>query len=88
AHAGLKEMFDWVWRITGAGIEDVRQHFSYGMMLMVAASIRAGDDLATEPWARAFLMIPLEEDSSISTRSPGLIPPRESVDIIRTSDEP
>lgn len=76
AHAGLKEMFDWVWRITGAGIEDVRQHFSYGMMLMVAASIRAGDDLATEPWARAFLMIPLEEDGSISTRSPGLIPPQ------------
>lgn len=88
AHAGLKEMFDWVWQTTGAGIEDVRQHFSYGMMLMVAASIRAGDDLATEPWARAFLMIPLDEDGSISIRSAGVIRPYESVDIIRTSDEP
>ena len=85
AHAGLKEMFDWVWRTTGAGINDVRQHFSYGMMLMVAASIRAGDDLATEPWARAFLMVPLDEDGSISTRSMGAIPPYQSVDITRTS---
>ncbi len=82
-HAGLKEMFDWVWRTTGAEIDDVRQHFSYGMMLMVAASIRAGDDLATEPWARAFLMIPLDEDGSISTRSIGIVPPYESVDLTR-----
>lgn len=80
-HAGLKEMFDWVWRTTGAGINDVQQHFSYGMMLMVAASIRAGDDLATEPWARAFLMIPLDEDGSISTRSVGIVPPYQSVDL-------
>ncbi len=84
AHDGLKEMFDWVWQTTGASIDDVRQHFSYGMMLMVAASIRAGDDLATEPWARVFLMVPLEEDGSISTRSLGVVPPYQAVEITHT----
>lgn len=81
AHAGLKEMFDWVWHTTGAGINDVRQHFAYGMMLMVAASIRAGDKFMTEPWARAFLMVPLEEDGSVSTRLLGQLPPYQLVKI-------
>jgi len=81
AHAGIKEMFEWVWRTTGAGINDVRQHFAYGMMLMVAASIRAGDEFETEPWARAFLMVPLDEDGSVSTRSLGKLPPYQLVTI-------
>lgn len=79
AHTGIKEMFDWVWRTTGAGIDAVRQHFAYGMMLMVAASIRAGDDVATEPWARAFLMIPMEADGSISGHPSGVLPPYQEV---------
>ena len=74
-HAGIKELFDWVWRTTGADIDAVRQHFAYGMMLMVAASIRAGDDVATEPWARAFLMVPMELDGSFSARPLKSLPP-------------
>ena len=79
AHTGIKAMFDWVWQTTGAGIDAVRQHFAYGMMLMVAASIRASDDAATEPWARAFLMVPMEADGSIGAYSSGVVPPYQEV---------
>ena len=63
AHRRLQEMFDWTMEATGASFEAVRQHFASGMMLMVAASIRAIDD-ADQSWARAFLMTPADATDS------------------------
>lgn len=61
----LNDMFDWVWQTTAAPIDDVRAFFATGMMLMVAASIDA--PAATDsPWARAFLMWPLDERGELA----------------------
>ncbi|HEV2068133.1 MAG TPA: helix-turn-helix domain-containing protein [Thermomicrobiales bacterium] len=60
AHRWLGTMFDWVRRVSGADAETVRHFFATGMMLTVAASIRASDAAHAEPWARAFLMQPID----------------------------
>lgn len=60
AHRWLGTMFDWVRVASGADAEAVQQFFATGMMLTVAASIRASDAVDTEPWARAFLMRPID----------------------------
>lgn len=75
SHRRLKEMFDWTWGATGAPVDAIRQHFAFGMMLMVAASIRAGDDVPTEPWARAFLMVEMAADGSIAKHDLGTYEP-------------
>ncbi|HEU0166049.1 MAG TPA: TetR/AcrR family transcriptional regulator [Thermomicrobiales bacterium] len=74
SHARLKQMFDWVRETTGAPFDSVREFFAYGMMLMVAASIRAADDVATEPWARAFLAIPTDPDGNLVDRLSSPVP--------------
>jgi AcrR family transcriptional regulator len=56
----MGRMFDWVRNTTGASSHQVRDFFAYGMMLTVAASIRAMDATATGEWARAMLLMPLE----------------------------
>lgn len=60
AHRWLGTMFDWVRQISGADAETVRRFFATGMMLTVAASIRASEAAHAEPWARAFLMQPID----------------------------
>lgn len=60
AHRWLKTMFGWVRQASGADAEAVRGFFATGMMLTVAASIRASDAATDEPWARAFLMRPID----------------------------
>jgi AcrR family transcriptional regulator len=60
AHRWLGTMFDWVRQVSGADAEAVRRFFATGMMLTVAASIRASDAAGKEPWARAFLMRPID----------------------------
>lgn len=56
----MGRMFAWVRESTGASAEEVQQFFAYGMMLTVAASIRAMDR-AGEDWARAMLLMPAGE---------------------------
>lgn len=60
AHRWLGTMFDWIREASGADVETVRRFFATGMMLTVAASIRASDVAGHEPWARAFLMRPID----------------------------
>lgn len=60
AHRWLGTMFDWVRVASGADVEAVREFFATGMMLTVAASIGASEAADTEPWARAFLMRPID----------------------------
>lgn len=56
----MRRMFAWVREATGASASDVQQFFAYGMMLTVAASLRAMDRADSEEWARAMLLMPLE----------------------------
>lgn len=56
----MGRMFAWVRTATGASATDVQQFFAYGMMLTVAASLRAMDRAGNEEWARAMLLMPLE----------------------------
>jgi len=59
AHRCLRDMHAWVKRETGADPTAIQQWFAIGMMLTVAASIRA--DLAVdEEWARLFVQVPIE----------------------------
>lgn len=60
AHRWLGTMFDWIREASGADAEAVREFFATGMMLTVAASIRASDAAGEESWARAFLMRPID----------------------------
>lgn len=60
AHRWLGTMFDWVREASGADGDAVREFFATGMMLTVAASIRASDAAADEAWARAFFMQPID----------------------------
>jgi AcrR family transcriptional regulator len=55
----MGRMFAWVREATGASAEEVRDFFAYGMMLTVAASIRAMDVASSDEWARAMLLMPL-----------------------------
>ncbi|HEV2073059.1 MAG TPA: TetR/AcrR family transcriptional regulator [Thermomicrobiales bacterium] len=57
----LGRMFAWTREATGADAEQVRLLFAQGMTLMVAASIRAWERAGSEEWARAMLMMPLDE---------------------------
>ncbi len=59
AHRWLGRMFTWIREASGADAETVRHFFATGMMLTVAASIRAAE-ATDEPWARAFLMQPID----------------------------
>jgi len=56
----MGRMFAWVRTATGASATDVQQFFAYGMMLTVAASLRAMDRAGNEEWARAMLLMPVE----------------------------
>lgn len=58
--AAMDRMFRWVRRETGAGAADVQRFFAYGMMLTVAASIRAMDVADRDEWARAMLLRPVD----------------------------
>ena len=55
---GMARMFDWVREATGASYEEVQVFWAHGMMLMMAASIRALEDAHDAEWARAMLMHP------------------------------
>lgn len=57
----MKGMFDWIRETSGADAESVRQFYAYGMMLSVAASLRAADKAGSEAWARGMLMMPIED---------------------------
>jgi AcrR family transcriptional regulator len=56
----LGRMFAWVRRTSDASPEQVRIFFAQGMMLAVAASVRAADRAESDEWARAMLMMPIE----------------------------
>jgi AcrR family transcriptional regulator len=56
----LGRMFAWVRRTSDASPEQVRIFFAQGMMLAVAASVRAADKAESDEWARAMLMMPIE----------------------------
>jgi AcrR family transcriptional regulator len=58
--ACMGRMFAWVREKTGASAQEVRDFFAYGMMLTVAASIRAMDVASGDEWARAMLLMPLD----------------------------
>jgi AcrR family transcriptional regulator len=60
SHHSLKMMFEWVQQATGAPLPAIQQFFAYGMMLTVAASIRALEEADVEPWARLFVEIPIQ----------------------------
>ena len=55
---GIDTMFTWVRGATGASYEAVREFWAYGMMLTVAASVKAAEDAEHAEWARAMLMLP------------------------------
>lgn len=55
---GMARMFNWVREATGESYEVVQTFWAHGMMLMIAASIRALDDSRDAEWARAMLMLP------------------------------
>lgn len=56
--AGMSRMFRWLRDATGADYEAVRQFWAFGMMLTIAASIHAVDDVAESELARAMLLLP------------------------------
>ncbi len=60
AHHCLRSMVAWVQEATDAPLPVVQQFFAYGMMLTVAASIRAADAAPDELWARLFTDIPIK----------------------------
>jgi len=60
SHHSLKMMFEWVQQATGAPLPAIQQFFAYGMMLTVAASIRAAEEADAEQWARLFVEIPIQ----------------------------
>lgn len=55
----LRSMVAWVQDATGAPLPTIQQFFAYGMMLTVAASIRATDAAPDELWARLYTEVPL-----------------------------
>jgi AcrR family transcriptional regulator len=61
SHQCLKMMHAWVAEKTGAEPVAIQQFFAYGMMLTVAASIRAGEAAETEDWARMFVQVPMTQ---------------------------
>lgn len=56
--AGMERMFSWIRQSTGASYAAVQTFWAQGMMLTIAASIRAIDDVERSEWARAVLMLP------------------------------
>lgn len=64
---GMARMFDWVRTATGANYEDVQTFWAQGMMLTIAASIRAMNDMESAEWARAMLMMPNQPPSQGSS---------------------
>jgi AcrR family transcriptional regulator len=61
SHRCLKMMHAWVAEKSGAEPIAIQQFFAYGMMLTVAASIRAGEAAETEDWARMFVQVPMSQ---------------------------
>jgi len=59
-HRCLKRLYNWIATNTGASPGEIQQFWAYGMMLTVAASIRAIDEAESEMWARTFVHIPIE----------------------------
>lgn len=60
AQRWLDTMFTWVREVSGADAEAVQRFFATGMMLTVAASIRASDVAGSQAWARAYLLRPID----------------------------
>lgn len=58
--ACMKRMYEWIGRASGAGPKRVQIFYAQGMMLMMAASMRAFEQAGTEEWARGMLMMPVE----------------------------
>lgn len=58
-HASMKRLYAFVEKHTGASANDIQQFWAQGMMLTVAASIRAIDESDSEMWARTFVHIPI-----------------------------
>ena len=56
----LRSMVAWVQEATGAPLPMIQQFFAYGMMLTVAASIRAASAAPDELWARLYTEVPLQ----------------------------
>lgn len=59
-HRSLATMTAWLTDSTGASRPEIQQFLAYGMMLTVAASIRAADVAHEALWARMFVSIPIE----------------------------
>lgn len=59
-HRSLATMTGWLTDATGASRQEVQQFLAYGMMLTVAASIRAAESVNEALWARMFVSIPIE----------------------------
>lgn len=61
----MKRMYEWIGKTSGASPERVRSFYAQGMMLTMAASMRAFEKAGTEEWARGMLMMPVGvEDAS------------------------
>lgn len=54
-HQQLDRLFTWVHEATGADLATTRRFFATGMLMTIAASIRAIDAVPTQAWARAYL---------------------------------
>lgn len=54
-HQQLDVLFTWVQDATGADLVMTRRFFATGMLMTIAASIRAIDVVPTQAWARAYL---------------------------------
>ncbi|MEJ7837470.1 MAG: TetR/AcrR family transcriptional regulator [Thermomicrobiales bacterium] len=54
-HQQLDNLFSWVQDATGADLAMTQRFFASGMLMTIAASIRAIDVVPTQAWARAYL---------------------------------
>ncbi len=59
-HASMKRLYTFVAKQTGASPGEIQQFWAHGMMLTVAASIRAINESDSEMWARTFVHIPID----------------------------
>lgn len=66
----MGDMFAWVRQETGGSYEEVQMFWAHGMMLMIAASIGAMEEVPQAEWARAMLMLP----DGAPLVAPGFVP--------------
>ncbi|CAN5827304.1 MAG: TetR/AcrR family transcriptional regulator [Thermomicrobiales bacterium] len=59
-HASMKRLYAFVAHHTGASPDEIQRFWAQGMMLTVAASIRAIDESDSEMWAQTFVHIPID----------------------------